>query len=76
MLANTEKRRARSCFRPSTLAAEQKEPRRTGPLGLASCSRRYFLLEPEPDDELGDVLWFALGWDFRRQRASLCEGVT
>jgi hypothetical protein len=21
----------------------------------------YFLLEPEPDDELGDVLWFALG---------------
>jgi hypothetical protein len=28
-----------------------------GPLLWAS----YFLLEPEPDDELGDVLWFALG---------------
>ena len=57
------------CAFPSLEQSElhKKEPRRSGaprlydyrlgpPLGAG-----WFLLEPEPDDELGDVLWFALG---------------
>ena len=34
---------------------------------------RYCLLEPEPDDEPGEVLWFALGWP-AVDELPLCEG--
>lgn len=40
----------------------QKKPPEAGILRFgALLGTRYFLLEPVPDDELGNVLWFALG---------------
>ena len=61
--------RSTGCAFPSLEQSElhKKEPRRSGaprlydyrlgpPLGAG-----WFLLEPEPEDELGDALWFALG---------------
>jgi hypothetical protein len=31
------------------------------------------LFEPEPDDELGDLLWFALGW-LAVDELPVCDG--
>ena len=45
-------------------------PRETGLLGRSRGN--YFLLEPEPEEELGDVLWFAVGW--LAVELPLCEG--
>ena len=60
-------------------AEDKKEPRRNGTpdypvIDPATADGRYFLLESEPDDELGDVLWFTLGRLAVDEGLALCEG--
>lgn len=58
-------------FRPQSRSTEKGAPREAGLL----CRSRgdYFLLEPEPEEEPGDVLWFAVGW-LAVDELPLCEG--
>ena len=66
--------RSRGLFphrRSSGLIAVHGAPRDAGLLGRSRGD--YFLLEPEPEEELGEVLWFALGW-LAVDELPLCEG--
>lgn len=58
----------------SDVGRKQKgAPPKRGPSGWPADLGRQFLLEPEPDDGDGDVLWFALGW-LAVDELPLCEG--
>lgn len=64
---------ATSSYR-GALTASKKKPRQSGaPPFVFVALGLYFLLEPEPDDEPGDVLWLALGW-LEVDERPLCEG--
>ena len=57
------------------MSAVEKSPALAGLLAFWPTSRAgYFLLEPEPDAEPGEVLWFARGWLAVEEELLLCEG--
>jgi hypothetical protein len=71
---NAQPRAKTTPARGSYVGRKQKgAPPKRGPSGWPADLGRQFLLEPEPDDGDGDVLWFALGW-LAVDELPLCEG--